>query len=77
MSPFNLEDHARKSFKNHHESVGAFQQSVQKMDSPFGIEKQLALQAIMRDEKHAFLTMSVWVRNSDQIDLNEIKIDDS
>jgi len=75
MGPINLKEEARKSFKNHHESVQEFQQSMREMKSPFGVEKQLALQAIMRDEKHVFSTMSAWVRNSDNIDLNEIKVD--
>ena len=69
-----LEEQARKSFKQHHQSVNDFQRAVQNMDNPTDVEESLARQGIMRDQKLAFLTISAWVRNSDDTNLNDIHI---
>jgi len=72
-----LEEQARKSFLNHRDSVKEFKEEFRNIAGPTDINEALAKQAIMRDAKLSFLTLTTWVRQSERADLNEIRIDDS
>ena len=72
-----LEEQARKSFVNHRDTVAEFKEEFRQIKSPTDITEALAKQAIMRDAKLSFLTITTWVRQSEHADLSEIRIDDS
>lgn len=72
-----LETQARESFLNHRDSVREFKEEFRQIAGPADINEALAKQVIMRDAKLSFLTIATWVRQSEDADLSNIRIDGS